>query len=234
MIFGTNRMLQKFHNVQLIYNNHQIERVDEFKYLGVKLDSQLSWSAHVDYMSKNVSKRTGIIKRMKHFLPRQTVVMLSNALVIPHFDYGSTVWSNTSAESLNKLQVLHNNFKLARIILSADIRTSVNEMMDELHWVKLEKRWHVHLLLLAFKCLKNLSPTYLSSQFEFVHNYHSHVTRNHSSNTLVIPKCNSNAGLRTFHVTCRAAHAWNNLPPDVRTELNNLTVNQFKSKVNQM
>ena len=60
MIFGTNRMLRKFHNVQLIYNNHQIERVDEFKYLGVKLDCQLSWSAHVDYLSKNVSKRTGI------------------------------------------------------------------------------------------------------------------------------------------------------------------------------
>ena len=36
MIFGTNRMLQKFHNVQLIYNDYQIERVDEVKNLGVK------------------------------------------------------------------------------------------------------------------------------------------------------------------------------------------------------
>ena len=140
MIFGTNRTLEKFDDVKLIYNNNQIERVDELKYLGVKLDSKLSWSAHVDYLSKNISKRTGIIKRVKHFLPRKTVVMLSNALVIPHFDYSSTVWSNTSAESLNRLQVLHNN--LARIILSADIRTPINEMMEELKWIKLEKRWH--------------------------------------------------------------------------------------------
>lgn len=79
---------------------------------------------------KNVSKRTGIIKRMKHFLPNQTIVMLSNALVIPHFDYGSTVWSNFSAENHRKLQVLHNI--LARIILSADIRTPTNELMDAL------------------------------------------------------------------------------------------------------
>ena len=145
MIFGTNRTLDKFHDVQLTFNDNIIERVDEFKYLGVKLDSNLSWSAHIDYMCKNVSKRTGIIKRMKYFLPRQTIVMLSNALVFPHFDYGGSVWSNFSTEFHNKLQVLHNN--LARIILSADIRTQINEMMDALEWVKLDKRWHDQLLL---------------------------------------------------------------------------------------
>ena len=94
MIFGTKRILDKFTNVRLTFNNNIIERVDEFKYLGVKLDSNLSWITHIDYLCKNVSKRIGIIKRVKHFLPHQTTVMLSNALVIPHFDYGCTVWSN--------------------------------------------------------------------------------------------------------------------------------------------
>ena len=140
-------------------------------------------------MCKNISKRTGIIKRMKYFLPHQTIVMLSNALVIPHFDYGSTVWSNFSTEFHNKLQVLHNN--LARIILSADIRTPINEMMDALEWVKLDKRWHDQLLLIVFKCLRKLSPSYLSSQFEFVHDSHSHLTRSHTSNTLAVLKFNS-------------------------------------------
>ena len=36
MIFGTNRTLDKFIDVQLTFNNNIIERVDEFKYLGVK------------------------------------------------------------------------------------------------------------------------------------------------------------------------------------------------------
>ena len=156
--------------------------------------------------------------------------MLSNALGIPHFDYGSTVWSNFSAESHNKLQVLHNN--LARIILSADIRTPTNDMMDILKWVKLDKRWHNHLTLIVYKCLRNLSPSYISAQFEFVHNSHSHLTRNHTSNTLAVPKFKSNSGLRTFHV--RAAYAWNSLPSAIRIELENMTVHQFKSKVNKL
>ena len=44
--------------------------------LVVKLDSNLSWKTHVDYLCKNVSKRTAIIKRVKHFLPHQITIML--------------------------------------------------------------------------------------------------------------------------------------------------------------
>ena len=147
MIFGTKRTLEKFNNVRLTFNNNIIERDDEFKYLGLKLDSNLSWITHIDYLCKNVSKRAGIIRHVKRFLPHQTTVMLSNALVIPHFDYGCTVWSNFSSELQNIVQVLHDN--LARIIFSADIRTPVNDMMDALQWVKLEKRWHEQFLLFS-------------------------------------------------------------------------------------
>ncbi len=230
MIFGTKQTCEKFRNVQVTYCNNVIEKVDEFKYLDVKLDSNLSWSAHVDYVCKNVSKRTGIVRRMKYFLPHETVVMSSNALVIPQFDCGCTVWSNFSAEFQNKLQVLHNN--LARIILSADIRTPTHDLMDALQWVKLDKRWHNQLLMIVYKCLKNLSPSYLSSQFEFVHNSHNYFTRNHCTNTLVVPKFKSNSGLRTFLV--RAVYAWNKLPESVRTEMENMSVCQFNSKIHQI
>jgi hypothetical protein len=102
--------------------------VKEYKYLGIKFDSTMSWSSHVDYLANNVSKRIGIIRRVKHYLPHDTLVMLSNALVIPHFDYASPVWSNFTHSCQTKLQILHN--RLARTILSADIRTPVNEMMN--------------------------------------------------------------------------------------------------------
>ena len=134
-----------------------------------------------------------------------------------------------SSELQNKVQVLHNN--LPRVILSADIRTPVNDMMEALQWVKLEKRWNEQHLLIVFKCLKNMGPSYLHSQFEYVHDNHSYKTRNHTSNTLVVPKFNSNAGLSTSHV--REAHAWNNLSPIVRTESDSITTSQFKSKIQQ-
>lgn len=227
MVLGTKHMLSKFNNVNLVYNNNVIEKVNEFKYLGVKFDSNMSWSSHFDYLSGNISKRIGIIRRVKHFLPHHTLVMLSNALVIPHFDYASSVWCNFSLEYQNKLQVLQNS--LARTILSADIRTPVNDMFNSLKWIKLSDRWRNHMLILVFKCLRNLSPTYLTSKFEFVHSNHAHATRNQVSNTLIVPKFNSNSGLRTFHV--RATYIWNNLSPAIRTEMENMTLGQYKTNV---
>ena len=42
IVVGTKRILEKFTNVRLTFNNNIIERVDKFKYLGVKLDSNFS------------------------------------------------------------------------------------------------------------------------------------------------------------------------------------------------
>ena len=54
MIFGTKTTLEKINNVRLTFNNNIIERIDEFKYLSVKWDSNLSWITHIDYLCKNV------------------------------------------------------------------------------------------------------------------------------------------------------------------------------------
>ena len=73
----------------------------------------------------------------------------------------------------------------------------------------------------------------LSSQFVFVQSTHiMHGTRNHSTNTWVIPKCNTNSGLQTFHV--RAGHLWNSVPPSIRSELSNMSLRQFKSYASTM
>ena len=122
MVFGTRHLLDKFDNISLSYANNVVDRVDSFKYLGVVFDPQLSWDNHVNRISSNISKRIGIIRRVKYYLPPRTLNMLANALVMPHFDYCSTVWSNCSAHLSNSLQILHN--RLARILLTADKKNS--------------------------------------------------------------------------------------------------------------
>jgi hypothetical protein len=176
-------------------------------------------------MSADISKRCGVIKRVKYYIPNDTLIMLANAIVMPYFDYSCPVWSNCSNELSNSLQIFHN--RLARIILSADIRTPINDMMTELHWIKLKDRWNNHMLTLMFKCLKGLAPSYLSSQFTFVHSIHSKGTRSQTTFSLCEPKWNINAGKRTFHM--RATKTWNNLSPDIRCNYVNMSLFQLRN-----
>ena len=225
MLFGTRHNLNKFNNVSLIYGNETIERVDNFKYLGVVLDPQLSWNDHAHYLSQNVSKRIGVICRVKYYLPCNTVNMLAKALIFPHFDYCSPVWSNFIAEYHNKLQILQN--RLARILLSADIRTPVDKLMEDLGWVKLNCRWEQQLLILVFKCLTDIAPKYISCNFTFMHTTHSKGTRSQTQNALSIPSWNTAAGKRTFHY--RGTILWNKLSSQIRSNFNSISVKEFKN-----
>ena len=225
MLLGTTKNLDKFKNVSLKYNNNEIKRVDSFKYLGVILSSHMTWLQHVDHISSNVYKRCGIVRRIKYCLPVCTLKMLAEAMIIPHFDYCSPVWSNCNKDLRSKMQIQHN--EVAKILLSADmIRTLVVDLMNSLKWLRLSDRWSNQMLLITFKCMNGTAPSYLSN-FKFTHSVHDYSTRCQISNTIIVPKFESNAGLRMFHV--RASHLWNNLPSNIRINFDAMSINQFKN-----
>ena len=131
----------------------QLKELKNSKYLGISFDPQLhvSWNEHVDYLSSIISKCIGVICRIKHC---KIVNMLAQALVFLHFDHCSSVWTNFSMHHINELQILQN--RLARVLLSADIRTSFDKMLKDVHWVRLTNRWEHHYLSKLLSVLRNL------------------------------------------------------------------------------
>ena len=68
-------------------NNTNIEIVEQFKFLGLTLDSNLNWEKHSDNITNTCSQIIGILNRLKHILPQSITIMLYNALLLPHIDY---------------------------------------------------------------------------------------------------------------------------------------------------
>ena len=46
-----------------------IERVTYFKFLGVIIDSNLTWSHHINHISNKLSRICGVLSRLKHYVP---------------------------------------------------------------------------------------------------------------------------------------------------------------------
>ncbi len=78
-------------------------------------------------MCSKLSRSLGILRRVKFNLPKETLYMLYNSIVLPLFDYRDVVNGNCSACTLKKLQVLQN--RGARMLLDCDYRTHTVNML---------------------------------------------------------------------------------------------------------
>ena len=86
-------------------NNINIERVTDFNILGLIISSNLKWNKHIDHIALKISKVTGILYRLKSLFPRDALLTLYNALVMPHFHYCLLVWGSNVKDG-HKLHLL--------------------------------------------------------------------------------------------------------------------------------
>jgi hypothetical protein len=94
------RSYQKKLNFQVsikMFNNNtnkltEIEYKEFIKYLGVIIDSSLTWKYHVDNIASKISKSIGIITRLRHFVPLSTLLSIYQCLILPYITYGIIVW----------------------------------------------------------------------------------------------------------------------------------------------
>ena len=87
MLIGGSRRLHSFGNLTLRIEEDEIEHVGCYKYLGVIISETLSWADHVE----SIQKRLGILRRIKHLLPRHSRQTVVNSLILHLLDYGDLV-----------------------------------------------------------------------------------------------------------------------------------------------
>ena len=85
-----------------------IKRVRDTKILGVYIDESLTWSNHIDKITKKITTGISAVKRLRDFASRNVLVSVYNALIMPHFHYCCEVWDSLGSVLAERLQKLHN------------------------------------------------------------------------------------------------------------------------------
>ena len=95
-------------HIQLSIDGISLERVNEFKYLGVWLIDTLGWSVHVSKTVRRASKQVGMIYRVFHqYASQLTLLKLYLAHVRPLLEYASQLWDphqKVLIDSLERVQ----------------------------------------------------------------------------------------------------------------------------------
>lgn len=85
-----------------------VERVDSFEYLGLVLDSGLTFENHVNKVIKKIRPYVAILSRVKYYLPIKSLKMLYYAHIHSHVHYMlplygriSSSWRSSTKKALN-------------------------------------------------------------------------------------------------------------------------------------
>jgi hypothetical protein len=84
MYVGSNHNLKIDNEFPVMINDQLIPRVHSIPCLGVKLDETLNWDEHIEMVSKKVGAGIGILKRIKPYVPANTLISIYNALIQPY------------------------------------------------------------------------------------------------------------------------------------------------------
>ncbi len=152
-----------------------------------------------------------MLRKLKHKLPQEQLIMVYRSIIQPHFDYCISVWGQTSKANVLLLQRLQN--RAARIIMGLyDWNISASKLVKDLGWMNIAQRINYFTSLLTYKSLNNLTPSYMSENIRPQQS--TYKTRNSDVYNLVVPKPNLEIFKRSFNYS--APLAWNNLPPHVQ------------------
>ena len=80
-----------------------ITHVTSTKSLGVLIDQNLFWSVHVENLCKKIASGIVALKRVRSFVPHETLRSMFLSLVQPHFDYCNSVWGCCGKTLVSKL-----------------------------------------------------------------------------------------------------------------------------------
>ena len=105
LIVGHKRQLNGIHEpVQLQVDEEPTRRVQTVKYLGIRVDENLSWNEQYKSLKCKVKCGLSSIRKLKDILPQSKLEQVCRALVESHLWYGNELWGSLSDTKLNCIE----------------------------------------------------------------------------------------------------------------------------------
>ena len=159
LMVGTQQLLRRLPNETAIsFSGKDITPISGAKDL--ILDNNLTYDQHIHQItSSSRMVRLCQINRVKNSFDRNTLRTIISALVLSKWLYCSTVWSNTTATNIKKLQAVQNF--ASRIITKTQKFEHITPALREIKWLPVNVHLHYRDTVTTFRCIKGLASTYL-------------------------------------------------------------------------
>ena len=147
-------------------NNCNIKKETVIKYLGVYIDSKLSFVSHIDNVKMRLAKQSGIISKLRYYAPRHQLLEFYRSNIRTTIQYGILVYGCCSYSSLLPIFMLQK--KILKLMFFRNRRDHSEDIFIK-HQILTVHELHVYeLLKFVLRSINKLhSESFLNNLFEF-------------------------------------------------------------------
>lgn len=220
MVFGHRKY--KIENEKVIINKCTVDQVTTTRFLGVIIDEQLNWFAHIKHIKSKISKGLGIIKKARPLLSKTCLITLYYTFVYPYFTYCIEVWGSTFPSYLLPLFRLQK--RAIRLIAFLPYNHTTVDTFISLNILNLKNIYIYSVSIFMFKFVNDMLPDIFKSYFKYNHEIHKRVTR--SSHLLHAPFVKTL--YRSKNIRFKGVHIFNFMYQYINTTCN---LNAYKKSI---
>ena len=151
---------------------------DHVKYFGVLLDSNLSWKFHIYNVASKISRTVGVVTRLRHLVPRTTLLNSYQSLILPSLKHGLAAWGQAAKTHLQQILVLQKG--VLRLMYFAESRVHTVPLFISSKILPLQMLYAEKVSSIMFDSCMN-APSNICDFFTKANSKHKHETRFSSS-----------------------------------------------------
>ena len=186
-------------DLNIHFDGTKIERKGCIKYLGVYVDENLKWHSHISNVTKIMSRNLGIMGRAKYLLSERELLLLYNALILPHLNYCAMIWGRNYPTNIKRIITLQK--RAVRIIDKKPYLYPTNTLFIKYKILKFTDIVREQCILILLAYLNDALPDPIAEMFKCQDNT---ITR--QPKHFFIPLARNN--YRTFSLSCSAPKIW--------------------------
>ena len=197
----------------VLLDGEQLRFEEEAVFLGITLDSNLTWEKHCINVANKISRNNSLINRVKNLLPPSSLKLLYNSFIQPHIQYGQAVWGGCSNQ--NKQRIITIQKRAIRTVSKALHKAHTEPRMKKMQLLNFDDLYKQQCVLLCYDCTMKRAPQQISSSL--ITEQTTHTTRSQTNNPLnmKIPTFKSRAGCQSFRA--KGPTIWNVLPNEIKS-----------------
>lgn len=151
------------------------------------------------------------ISKIRHFLSPSDLERVINAFISSRLDFCNSLYSSITQTTISRLQLIQNT--AAQLLTRTKKRDHITPILASLHWLPVHFRIHFKILLIVYKSLHGLAPSYISENLTLYTT--TRTLRSSDRGMLAVPRSQkTKVGDWAFSV--EAPRLWNSLPEAIR------------------